>query len=58
MMNMFFSDVFDGKVVYHQGKCDWTSGMAPEAGCVSALVIAVLSESFCYIYRPNSGIPP
>jgi hypothetical protein len=43
---MVLSDVFDPKVIYDEGECDWACNMFPESGCVFGRGVAMDGESF------------
>ena len=46
MISMLLVDIFDSKVVDHQGKCDGAPSVTPETGCVTTLEVSLGFQSF------------
>ena len=46
MFGMLLSDIFDAKIIHHQGECDWPCLMFPKARCVAAREVTMCCESF------------
>lgn len=46
MVGMFFTNIFDSKIVNDEGEDDWPGGVSPEAVRVLALVIAMSGHAF------------
>jgi hypothetical protein len=46
MFNVFFSDVFDAKVVYNECECYWSCCVLPKSRYQFALKVSLFVEAF------------